>query len=184
MTEKRYNREIERLRDVDRLERLEVPRVVDLALQGLIQPQSMLDVGCGSGVFSEAFASRGLSVSGVDVNPLMLPAASEFVPAGDFRELAAESLPFDDGAFDLVFMGLLLHETDDPLAALKEARRVGHQRLAVLEWPDEDQPIGPPREDRIADARILMLAEDAGFTKVDFTRLKTLVLYRMEIRPF
>ncbi|MHC1782551.1 MAG: class I SAM-dependent methyltransferase [Anaerolineaceae bacterium] len=69
MTEKRYNREIERLRDADRLERLEVERVVTLALQGLVQPQSMLDVGCGSGVFSEAFASRGLSVSGVDVNP-------------------------------------------------------------------------------------------------------------------
>jgi len=33
-------------------------------------------------------------------------------------------MPFPDGAFDLVFMGLLLHEADDNLAALREAQRV------------------------------------------------------------
>ncbi|MHC1782552.1 MAG: class I SAM-dependent methyltransferase [Anaerolineaceae bacterium] len=110
----------------------------------------------------------------------MLPAAREFVPAGDFREAAAERLPFEDQAFDLVFMGLLLHETDDPLAALKEARRVGRQRLAVLEWLDEDQPIGPPREHRISAAKVRALAGKAGFKRLNVTRLEKLILYRMD----
>ncbi len=180
MHEKRFNREIERLRDADRLERLEVGRVVDLCLEDLTAPKTLLDVGMGTGVFAEAFAARGLTVSGVDVNPAMLLAAWDFVPDGDFREGAAERLPFDDQVFDLVFMGLLLHETDDPLAALQEARRVGRGRLAVLEWPDEDQEVGPPREHRISDSAIRVAAEEAGFSKINVTRLNVLVLYRLE----
>jgi ubiquinone/menaquinone biosynthesis C-methylase UbiE len=179
MHEKRFNRAVERLRDADRLERLEVRRVVDLALEGLNDPQSALDVGMGSGVFAEELFARGLQVSGADVNPEMLPAARSYVPAGDFREGAAESLPFADKAFDLVFMGLLLHETDDTLAALQEARRVGRQRLAVLEWPDEEQPVGPPREHRIPEEKIRTLAKQAGFGEMVTTRLRTLVLYRL-----
>lgn len=181
MHEKRFNRAVERLRDPDRLERLEVRRVVDLALEGLSEPKTALDVGMGSGVFAEEFAARGLRVTGVDVNPEMLAAARSFVPSGDFREAAAESLPFADRSFDLVFMGLLLHETDDTLAALKEARRVGRQRLAVLEWPDEEQEVGPPREHRISEEKVRSLAREAGFGEMVTTRLRTLVLYRLSI---
>lgn len=179
MHEKRYNREVERLRDPERVARLEVERVVRLALEGLNAPHTILDVGMGSGVFSEQFAVKGLQVTGVDVNPEMLPAAREYVPSGIFQEGIAEKLPFPDGSFNLVFMGLLLHETDDPLAALREACRVIVQRLVILEWPDEEQPIGPPREHRISDEKIRSLAHEAGFTKIDLTRLENLVLYRM-----
>ena len=35
-----------------------------------------------------------------------------------------EKLPFEDKAFDLAFMGHVLHEADDLLTALKEAQRV------------------------------------------------------------
>jgi ubiquinone/menaquinone biosynthesis C-methylase UbiE len=179
MHEKRFNREIERLRDPERVARLEVERVFRLALEGLKEPKTVLDVGMGSGVFSEQFAAQGLQVTGVDVNPEMLLAARQYVPSGIFHEGIAEKLPFPDRSFDLVFMGLLLHETDDPLAALREAQRVAAQRLAILEWPDEEQPIGPPREHRISDEKIRSLALEAGFEKVDLTRLENLVLYRM-----
>jgi hypothetical protein len=77
-------------------------------------------------------------------------------------------------------MGLLLHETDDPLAALQEAQRVALQRLAVLEWPDEVQTFGPPREDRLAYEAIAALAKQAGFKEVQQVRLANLVLYRMD----
>lgn len=49
MHERRFNREIGRLRYPDRIALLEVKRVVDLALEGLKQIQSVLDVGTGSG---------------------------------------------------------------------------------------------------------------------------------------
>lgn len=180
MHERRFNREIERLRDPERIARLEVPRVVDLALAGLLNPSTVLDVGCGTGLFAEEFAARSLQVTGLDVNPEMLAPAREFVPTGVFQEGLAEKIPCPDTAFDLVFMGLLLHETDDPLAALKEARRVTRQRVAILEWPDEDQPIGPPRGHRLAAEKINELARQVGFIKVGWTKLNNLVLYNLE----
>jgi len=180
MHERRFNREIERLRDPDRIVRLEVDRVIGLVLDDLKEARSVLDVGCGSGVFAEQFAAQGLQVTGLDANPEMLPAAQQFVPGGIFREGIAEKLPFADGTFDVVFMGLVLHETDDTLTALQEAKRVVRKRLAILEWPDEEQPFGPPREHRLSFERIQALARQAGFKSVKETRLENLTLYRID----
>lgn len=179
MHERRFNREIERLRDPERVARLEVAHVAALAVEGLNGVRSVLDVGTGSGLFAEQFAALGLQVSGVDANPVMLPAARQFVPAGTFQQGVAEALPFADGTFDLVFMGLLLHETDDILAALREAHRVGTRRAAVLEWPHEVQPFGPPLEHRLAPDSLAGLARLAGFQAVETLRLTSLVLYRL-----
>lgn len=134
MHEKRFHGEIDRLRSPERVERLEVERVVDQCLEGA-HIESVLDVGTGSGLFAEAFARRGLQVLGVDVKPEMLEAARRYVPAGDFRQGTAEALPADDRGYDLVFLGLVLHEADDPLMALQEALRSAHQRVCILEWP-------------------------------------------------
>jgi ubiquinone/menaquinone biosynthesis C-methylase UbiE len=180
MHEKRFNREIERLRDPERLARLEVDRVIRLSLEGLGQIKSMIDIGMGSGVFAEAFGAKGLRISGVDVNPEMLPAALAFVPSATFKEGTAEKLPFADAAFDLAFMGLLLHETDNTLAALKEACRVVQKRLVILEWPYEEQPFGPPLEHRISGDKITSLSQQAGFKKIDITPLQNLILYRCD----
>jgi ubiquinone/menaquinone biosynthesis C-methylase UbiE len=180
MHEKRFDREIERLRDPERIARLEVERAVDLALANMVDPQNVLDVGTGSGLFAEKFAARGLQVTGLDVNPEMLPAARQFVPSGIFQEGVAERLPFPDSSFDLVFMGLLLHETDDTLAALREAHRVTRQRLAVLEWPDEEQSFGPPRDHRLAFEKFNTLASQVGFGQVISSRLENLVLYVLD----
>jgi ubiquinone/menaquinone biosynthesis C-methylase UbiE len=180
MHERRFNREIECLRDPDRIARLEVESVANLVLEDLKDVRTVLDVGTGSGLFAEQFAAKGLQVSGLDANPMMLPAAQQHVPSGTFHEGVAEKLPFPDGSFDLVFMGLLLHETDDVLAALLEAHRVVLKRLAILEWPDEDQDYGPPREHRLSCEKISSLAEQAGFKKVEEIRLENLSLYRID----
>jgi len=181
MHEKRFNRQIERLRDPERVARLEVDRVIDLVLQDLKAARSVLDVGCGSGLFAEQFAALGMQVTGLDANPEMLPAAQQYVPGGVFREGVAEKLPFEDGAFDVVFMGLVLHETDDILAALQEAHRVVRKRLAILEWPDEDQSFGPPRGDRLPFDTIQSLATQAGFKDVQQKCLENLTLYRLDV---
>lgn len=181
MHEKRFSKEIERLRNPERLARLEVERVVELSLEKLDTPQTVVDIGTGSGVFAEAFAARGLLVSGVDANPEMLPAAQSYVPSGRFKEGTAEQLPFQDHEFDLAFMGLLLHETDDLLAALKEAFRVSTKRLVILEWPYEEQPFGPPLEHRLKQNTIFELAVQAGFGEVEAVRLQRLIFYRLDI---
>ncbi|MHC1740450.1 MAG: class I SAM-dependent methyltransferase [Anaerolineaceae bacterium] len=177
MHERRFNRAIEKLREPERLARMEVKRVVELALADLVEPQSMLDIGTGSGVFAEAFAAKLLRVAGVDASAEMLPVAQRYVPQGTFKLGTAEELPYDEGEFDLAFMGLLLHETDDPAKAAQEAFRVCKMRLAVLEWPYVKQEFGPGFNERIPTAKIKELGIQAGFRQMIEHRLKNFVLY-------
>jgi methylase of polypeptide subunit release factors len=53
MHERRFRGDPARLRSPERLEQLEVERVVELSLEG-ITAGSVLDVGTGTGVFAEA----------------------------------------------------------------------------------------------------------------------------------
>jgi ubiquinone/menaquinone biosynthesis C-methylase UbiE len=179
MHERRFHGEPDRLRNPERVALMEVDRTADLALEGL-EARTALDVGTGSGLFAEAFARRGLVVSGVDANPQMLPAAKKYVPEGDFHPATAEKLPFADAAFDLVFLGHVLHETDRPLQALKEARRVSRRRVAVYEWPYMDEPVGPPLAHRISPARVETLARQAGFVTIEPVQLDHMVLLLLE----
>jgi ubiquinone/menaquinone biosynthesis C-methylase UbiE len=177
MHERRFDREIERLRDPERIARLEIERVIDLSLKGLEDVNTVLDVGTGSGLFAEAFAIKGLQITGLDAKLEMLPVAYQYVTTGAFIEGIAENLPFPDSSFDLVFMGLSLHETDNMLNTLREAHRVALQRLVILEWPDEDQAFGPPREHRLSYEKISSLAYQSGFKEILQTRLENLTLY-------
>jgi ubiquinone/menaquinone biosynthesis C-methylase UbiE len=178
MHEKRFEGDINRLRNLERVARLEVERVINLSLEGE-QIQSVLDVGTGTGLFAEAFARRGLMISGVDVNPEMLPMARSYVPDGDFREATAEALPFADVSFDLVFMGLLLHESDEQLQVLSEAHRVARKRVCILEWADREEEFGPPLEQRLAEKSVEDLAMEAGFSQFTAISLTKLIFYRL-----
>jgi ubiquinone/menaquinone biosynthesis C-methylase UbiE len=178
--ERRFTGTAERLRSPERLARLEAPRVVGLCLRGLVV-SSVLDVGTGAGVFAEAFAAQGLTVAGVDTNAALLEAARLYVPTADLSEGAAEALPYPDTAFDLVFLGHVLHETDRPLEALREARRVARLRVAVLEWPYREESMGPPLAHRLSPERVAELAEQAGFAQAKRLDLKHTVLYRLDV---
>lgn len=169
---------VDRLRSPERLARMEVDRVVELCLaDGDIR--SVLDAGCGSGVFAEAFASRGIETAGLDGSPAMIDAARKYVPGAEFRIGSVEAIPWPDDAFDLVFLGLVLHEADHPLTALRESRRVARIRVAALEWPYRAQDFGPPLAHRLRPGDVTDLALDAGFGRFDLSPLKHLVLYRM-----
>jgi SAM-dependent methyltransferase len=176
--ERRFDGGPERLRNPERMALLEVPRVVSLCLEGHAA-RSVLDVGTGTGIFAEAFAIAGLEATGLDVNQELLAVARAQVPSARFQEGPAERLGFPDRFFDLVFFGLVLHETDDALAALKEARRVTSGRVAILEWAYRAEPKGPPLEHRLKPEAIADLAEKAGFSKVETIPLERLVLFRL-----
>ncbi len=175
--ERRFHGDAARLRAPDRIERLEVARVVALSLEG-IKAASVLDVGTGTGLFAEAFASLVESVAGVDTNGELLAIARSHVPSALLAEGPAEKLPFPDGSFDLVFMGTFLHEADDPLAALSEARRVSRLRVAILEWPFKEEESGPPIGHRLRPEAIEEIASKAGLHKADRISLARMELYR------
>ena len=95
MHERRYTATIERLRLPQRVELLEIDRVVDLVLADL-DVKSVLDVGTGSGIFAEAFAKKGIAVTGIDPNPDMLEAAKSFVPTGKFLKGTVQQIAIAD----------------------------------------------------------------------------------------
>jgi SAM-dependent methyltransferase len=175
--EKRYGAAAEKLRAPARMALLEIPRVVSLCTEGIAAVR-VLDVGTGTGVFAEAFARAGCEVTGIDPNEDLLAVARSQV-SGVFLVAAAESLPFADDSFDLVMMGHVLHETDNPTVAFREARRVARRRVAVLEWPYVDEGRGPPLAHRLQESEIRAHAREAGFEIIDLTVLSHMHLYRL-----
>lgn len=179
--DRRFHQAPARLRSPERVALLQVEHVVDQSLEGL-ETHTMLEVGTGTGLLAEGFVARGLRVTGVDINPEMLAIAQRLVPQGAFCAAAAEALPFLEGAFDVALLGLVLHETDSPLQALREARRVARQRVVILEWPYRAESHGPPLAHRLQRAQVMDLAARAGFAEpARLIELSHTILYRLDI---
>jgi ubiquinone/menaquinone biosynthesis C-methylase UbiE len=178
--ERRFQGEGDRLRSPERIGLMEISRVVALATEGLASPR-VLDVGTGTGVFAEAFAASGFTVVGIDVNPSLLHEARRLVPGVEFEEAPAESIPYTDRSFDLSFLGHVLHEADDPVAALTEARRVSTDRVVVLEWPYLEEEQGPPLWHRLEPEKVKDIARRAGMAIVEHRKLAHMDLYRMPV---
>ena len=172
--------QIERLRSPERVERLQIPQVVEEVLREC-DAHTLLEVGTGSALFGEAFHQKGLTVAGIDVNSKMLAAARRYLPEAELKQGVAEAIPFPDKAFDIVFMGLVLHETDDLLKALQEARRVARMRVAVLEWPYRPTDFGPGMEERLSPDEMNAVRQSANLGEIITINLEHLVLYLMAI---
>lgn len=56
----------------------------ELVLARVSGPGTVVDLGCGSGIFSAAMANAGFSVVGVDIAPAMVDLARAAVPEGQF----------------------------------------------------------------------------------------------------
>lgn len=94
------------------------------------------DVGCGAGLAALLASDRGAEVSGVDAAEGLLEIARERVAGADFRLGDLEELPFPDGMFDFVTGFNSFQFAADPVAALREGRRISKPsgRIVVLTW--------------------------------------------------
>jgi 2-polyprenyl-6-hydroxyphenyl methylase/3-demethylubiquinone-9 3-methyltransferase len=91
-----------------------------LALRGA----SVLDVGCGGGILSEAMANRGAQVLGIDLSQAVLDVAElhalESKVSIQYRSVAAEDLAAaQPDSFDLVTCMEMLEHVPDPAASLR-----------------------------------------------------------------
>ena len=91
----------------------------------------ILELGCGPGYLWKENMSRipaGWSITLSDLSPGMLDAAwRNLVVTGrafQFKEIDAQSIPFDDGSFDAVIANHMLYHVPDRPKAIAEIRRV------------------------------------------------------------
>jgi SAM-dependent methyltransferase len=86
--------------------------------------EAFLDAGCGDGRYLVALeAELPQRIAGVDIAERILETARVRAPRAELRQANLESLPFDDGAFDLVLSSQVIeHVLDAPAAAAELAR--------------------------------------------------------------
>lgn len=106
------------------------------------QGQCVLDVGCGTGVLLKTLAETypDVALVGIDPTQEMLAVACQRLPKTIRLEQAeAEKLPFDDESFDTVISCNMFHNIREPVAALKEMRRVLKPAgtFIVTDWCDD-----------------------------------------------
>ena len=86
---------------------------------------SILDVGCGTGLFSEFLWESGFDVTCLAQNqPMLERVQARLGPKASYQVGVAGHLPFEDHTFDYVTLLGAIEELDDPRAALEEALRV------------------------------------------------------------
>jgi ubiquinone biosynthesis O-methyltransferase len=95
---------------------------------GNLMGKRILDVGCGTGIYSMRFANMGAHVTAIDPSTKMLSMAREktkhFVVPIHFIESSAEDLPFQDNSFDMVFACSSLEFVQDIEQTMVELHRV------------------------------------------------------------
>jgi SAM-dependent methyltransferase len=92
-----------------------------------------LDLGCGTGEFTAALARAGAQAVGADVAEAALARARARHPELDFRLVPIDGpLPFEVGAFDLVWASEVIEHVADTARWLSEVRRVLAPRGRLL----------------------------------------------------
>jgi SAM-dependent methyltransferase len=79
---------------------------------------TVVDLGCGSGIFSAAMTAAGFDTVGVDLSPDMVALARIAVPGGDFRVGSVHDFAIPAGAVAVVALGEVLNYATDTRAGL------------------------------------------------------------------
>jgi SAM-dependent methyltransferase len=145
-----------------------------VAATGIVRP-ALLEVGCGSGYYSEVLATLlpgGVQYIGIDYSDAMIARARVHYPSTAFDVGDATRLPHADRAFDIVFNGVSLMHIVEYQAAIREAARVSAQYCIFHTVPVFDDyrttfltkyAYGAPVVEMVFDKQeLLSLCDEAG----------------------
>jgi len=120
--------ERERDREIERIRYQREPFIEQFARFDDARNKRLLEVGVGAGTDHLRFARAGAVCTGVDLSAVSVENARRRLSveglASDLRVADAETLPFPDDSFDLVYSWGVIHHTPDTLRAAREILRV------------------------------------------------------------
>jgi ubiquinone/menaquinone biosynthesis C-methylase UbiE len=147
-----------------------------VSISGADAKARVLDVACGPGFLTMAFAARCGSAVGCDATePFLVMARAEAAQRGldniEFRSGNAEALPFEDGTFNLVSCRAAFHHFARPDKVLAQMTRVcapgGRLLVAdMLSSADPAQAEFHNRIDRLVDPTHVRALSSAEFDEI------------------
>lgn len=169
----------EKLEDPDRFRYCSAEEI--RSLLSAAPHETVLDVGSGTGFYTEIVAEDAGSVLGLDLQPEMHDLYRDSDPAESVSLVTAgaDALPFGVDSIDAAFSTMTYHEfaTEDSLSELHRVLRPGG-RLLTIDW-DRNGPeaAGPPTEERYGLDEAVSAMEAAGFrTARAERRVETMVV--------
>ena len=110
------------------------PRIAGRLVAALGPPAPLLNLGAGTGNYEPA--DRWV----VAVEPSVEMIRQRTARAAPAVRAVAQALPFADGAFEAGLAVLTVHHWPDPLAGLRELRRVVRGRIVILTFDPAARP--------------------------------------------
>lgn len=99
--------------------------------------ESLLEIGCSSGYYSEVFEIAGIPMkyTGCDYSKSFIEMARAYYPSNDFCICDARTLPFEDSSFHVVISGCCILHIREYTLAIKEAVRVSSNYVIFHRTP-------------------------------------------------
>jgi SAM-dependent methyltransferase len=137
--------------------------IVDAALAGVPARARILEIGCGTGKASVAFARRGHRVLGVELGANLAAVARRNLAALDFATWVGpfEEWPVEEAAFDLVVSAQALHWVDPEIGfpKIRRALRPGGALAVIYNLHPGTEPGFIADVDAVYDAHVPELCD-------------------------
>jgi len=148
-----------------------------VAQTGLMQGQTVADLGCGNGFYvlpAAQMVGNSGTVYAVDVVESKLAATISIANQFGFKnirvvkaDLLKPLLGIPENSCDLIIVGNILHEIEQKEPLIKNIYRIlkSPGRVVVVEWKKTATPFGPPLEKRVDQQKLEVLLMQAGLRK-------------------
>jgi len=156
---------------------------------GIKTGQHLADLGAGFGFFAiraaEIVGEQG-KVEAVDIEPERLDSLKERAQErGVFQGVEThlaegETIPLSSESVDVALIATVLHELNDPLSYLQDAKRILRTpgEIWIIEWQNKETVMGPPLTERHPIDYWVSLMEQAGFDNIWVQTLPAFVLIK------
>jgi ubiquinone/menaquinone biosynthesis C-methylase UbiE len=162
-----------------------------MAASRITSGMEVLDVACGPGIVACTAASHAGHVTGIDLTPAMVAQAKARQDRLGLTNVTwrigdATQLPFADDSFDVALTRYSFHHMKEPIAALREMKRVSRGRVVVIDaTPTTDTQAAYDRMEILRDPshtsaltleQLRALGKEAGLLE------QAIDSYRLEVR--